>query len=91
MQSNVLEKLFRTYTLPLVYMVRLRKAEGACLQPHGSLKRWGRIRITEVPKLADLTYGHTLVIGCVGKFGYLFDLLRHYLLIYHSIGVDLST
>ncbi len=66
-------------------------------------KMWGQERITKVPKLADLTYAHTLVIkstheykvhgpfistfdnqsisiGCVGKLGHLFGLLRHYLL-----------
>ncbi len=52
----------------------------------------GSDRITEVPKLAHLTYAHTLVIkstfdnqsmsiGCIGKLGHLFGLLRHYLLI----------
>ena len=46
----------------------------------------------EVPQLAGATYAHTLVIksttsygqsmsiGCVSKFGYIFGFLRHYLL-----------
>ncbi len=51
------------------------------IRDENRLKRWGH-GITEVPKLADPTYAHnqSMSIGCIGKLGHLFGLLRHYLL-----------